>query len=152
MAMKPRDDYIGWKKPERLKNLTKTATNWRYCLMQKGTNLTSRILKELHHKAPIEWKKKYGQPLVLLETLVEPPYTGNSYLASGWIKVGQTKGMNFQWKHKSTILPTDKVTQRWMEINGKRDEETWKVVTGKTTKKIILLKPLHRYWKRELTR
>ena len=149
MAMKPRDDFIGWKKEKRLKNLIKTATNWRYCLIEK-TKYSSKILSVFAKEARNEWKKKYGDNLVLLETLIEPPYDGTCYKASGWIKVGETKGLQFQWKDKKDILPEDKVVQKFMQFGDKKNENMWKVVTGKSKKKHILVKPLHRYWKREL--
>lgn len=149
LAMKPRDDYIGWNKEQRLKNLVKTCTNWRYCLIDK-TNYSSKILSLFVKEARKEWKKKYGDNLVLIETLVEPPYKGSSYLASGWKIVGETKGLQFAWKNKNEILPTDKVTQKFMKFGTEKDENMWKVVTGNNVKKLIFVKPLHRYWKKEL--
>lgn len=149
MAMKPRDDFIGWNKEQRINNLVKTATNWRYCLKDK-TKYSSKILKEFVKQARIEWKKKYDQPLVLMETLIEPPYKGTCYLSSGWVCVGKTKGFQFEWKKKDEVLPTDLITQKFMLVEGKRNEDMWKVVSGKTTPKLIMVKPLHRYWKKEL--
>jgi hypothetical protein len=149
MAMKPRDDFIGWNKEQRLKNLVKTATNWRYCLIDK-TKYSSKILSLFAKEAQIEWRKKFGNKLVLLETLVEPPYTGTSYKASGWVQVGMTKGQQFKWKKKTEILSTDKVVQKWMKFDKNIDYNTWKVHVGSNTPKYIFVKPLHRYWKREL--
>jgi len=150
MAMKPRDDHIGWNKETRIRNLTKTCTNWRFCLMEKGYG--SKVLSILLKEAPKEWKKKFGDKLVLIETLVEPPYKGTCYLANGWEIVGTTKGYQYAWKNKEDILPTDQVTQKFFEIGGKRDENKWKVVIGMNNKKIIFIKPLHRYWKKELNK
>lgn len=149
MAMKPRDDFIGWNKEQRLRNLTKTCTNWRYCLNQK-TKYSSKILSLFCREARKEWKKKYNENLVLIETLVEPPYKGISYKAAGFIEVGNTKGMQFAWKNKKDVLESDKVVQKFMEIGNNKDENMWKVITGENQKKIIFVKPLHRYWKKEL--
>jgi|TARA_R100000501_G_C2616732_1_gene110257 hypothetical protein len=150
MAMKPRDDFIGWNKELRLKNLVKTCTNWRYCLIDK-TTFSSKILKMFCKEARKEWKKKYGDNLVLIETLVEPPYEGICYKSNGWILVGKTKGFQYEWKDKKDVLPTDSVTQKFMKFGKKIDENTWKVVVkDKTKQKLIFVKPLHRYWKREL--
>jgi hypothetical protein len=151
MAMKPRDDFIGWNKEQRLKNLVKTCTNWRYCLIDK-TNFSSKILSLFVKEARKEWKKKYGDNLVLIETLIEPPYTGTCYKSTGWVCVGETKGCQFEWKSPQDILPTDKIAQKFMEIGGNRDENMWKVITGSNVKKLIFVKPLHRYWKKELLR
>lgn len=148
MAMKPRDDFIGWDKERRLKNLVNTATNWRFCLMEKGFG--SQVLSKLLTESKKEWENKFGDSLVLLETLVEPPYQGTCYKANGWIYVGMTKGCQFEWKEKKDVLSTDQVIQRYFEIDGKRDDNKWKVMTGNNTPKYIFLKPLHRYWKNVL--
>jgi len=149
MGMKPRDEFIGWDKETRLKNLVKTCTNWRYCLNQK-TTYSSKILSLFCREAKKEWEKKYGNKLVLIETLIEPPYKGTCYIANGWTLVGQTKGLQFAWKNKNDVLPTDRVTQKWMKFGKDKDMNTWKVITGESKKKLIFLKPLHRYWRKEL--
>lgn len=149
MAMKPRDDFIGWNKEQRLRNLVKTCTNWRYCLLDK-TKYSSKILSLFIKEIKKEWKKKFGDNLVLIETLVEPPYDGTCYKASGWFMVGKTKGLQFAWKKKEEISSTDKVTQRFMKFGKNIDYNTWKVIIGENTPKLIFVKPLHRYWKKEL--
>ena len=149
MAMKPRDDFIGWNKEQRLKNLVKTCTNWRYCLIDKG-NFSSKILSLFVREARKEWKKKYGDSLMLIETLIEPPYDGTCYKSAGWVCVGQTKGCEFKWKSPDEILPTDKVVQKFMKFGKSKDTSVWKVHTGNNKKKLIFVKPLHRYWNKEL--
>lgn len=149
MAMKPRDDFIGWNKEQRIKNLRKTCTNWRFCLMEK-TNFSSKILSLFVKEARKEWKMKFGDNLVLIETLIEPPYTGISYKSSGWIQVGKTKGLQFEWKDKNDIVEGDSVVQKFMKFKDKTDFNTWKVVVGTSIPKLIFVKPLHRYWKKEL--
>ena len=150
MAMKPRDDFIGWKKDQRLKNLIHTATNWRFCLLDKNKGYGSRVLSLLCHEAQKEWLKKFGNKLVLLETLVEPPYNGTCYKANGWNFLGETKGFQLAWKKKEDVLPTDHVIQRYMKFNDETDLNMWKVCTGNNTKKLIFVKPLHRYWRKVL--
>jgi len=149
MAMKPRDDFIGWNKEQRLRNLVKTCTNWRYCLMEK-TKYSSKILSIFTKEIRKEWKKKFGDNLVLIETLIEPPYDGTCYKASGWQMIGKTKGLEFKWKNKNELLPTDKVAQKFMKFGKKIDYNTWKVVIGTNKQKLIFVKPLHRYWRKEL--
>ncbi|MAH50587.1 hypothetical protein CMI37_32500 [Candidatus Pacearchaeota archaeon] len=151
MAMKSRDDFIGWNKEQRLRNLVKTCTNWRYCLLEK-TKYSSKIISLFCKEIQKEWKKKYGDKLVLIETLVEPPYTGVCYKSSGWTQIGKTKGCQFEWKKEKDVTSTDQVVQKFMEIDGKRDNSMWKVVIGSTSPKLIFVKPLHRYWKKELTK
>lgn len=159
MAMKPRDDFIGWNKEQRLRNLVKTCTNWRYCLLNK-TSLSSRILSIFIKEAKKEWFKKFGDKLVLIETLIEPPYSGVCYKASGWINVGETKGCQFKWIKRTDIEKLHetkegkkkyKVVQKFMKFSeNKIDYNIWKVYTGSNKKKLIFVKPLHRYWKKEL--
>ena len=43
--------------------------------------------------APCDWTRRYNTTPVLVETFVEVPrFTGGLYRASGWIRVGTTKG------------------------------------------------------------
>ena len=148
MAMKPRDDYIGWNKEQRLRNLTKTCTNWRFCLMDKGYG--SKVLSVFLKECKKEWKKKFNDTLVLIETLVEPPYIGSCYKGNGWKLLGKTKGYQFEWKNKKDVLSTDIIVQKYFDINGNKDINKWKVIVGTNKPKYIFVKPLHRYWKREL--
>lgn len=53
---------------------------------------------------------------------------------------------------KNEILPTDNITQKFMKFGDVKDINIWKVVSGKNVKKHIFVKPLHRYWKKELTK
>lgn len=40
-----------------------------------------------------DWLSRYGNPLVALETFVDPAYfRGTSYQVSGWLALGRTKG------------------------------------------------------------
>lgn len=159
MAIKPRDDYIGWKKDVRMKNLVKVADNWRYTLKPEAPkNSGSKVLSLMMKECRKVWKEKYGDNLVLLETLVEPPRKGTIYLANGWVNVGTTKGHEFVWMKKEEALEYVKnnskaqiysKTTRFKDDDGK----VYQVVTGNTlAKKLIFVKPLHRYWKKELNR
>ncbi len=51
---------------------------------------------------------------------------------------------------KNKVLQTDRVVQKYMLIDGKKDDNTWKVIVGNNVPKLIFIKPLHRYWKKEL--
>lgn len=150
MALKPRDEFIGWDKETRLKKVGKNiANNWRFCMIVKG--LGSQVLKLLHREAPREWKNKYGDKLVLLETLVEPPYTGKVYKASGWLFLGYTKGLQFKWKTEDELEEGDKIVKDTFEIEGKV-EKKYKVVVGTNKPKMIFVKPLTKNWKKFLNR
>jgi len=157
MALKDRDSFIGWSKDIRLKNLTKIGNNWRYCLIDKMANLGTKVLSLFITEGKKEWLNKYGDELSLLETLVEPPYTGKVYLASSWSKVGMTKGTEFKWINKKDWDKFSclnwKVCQKHMKYGDKIDENKWQIVKENSKKrKIIFVKPLNKNWKKKLNK
>ena len=85
LSLSVRDTYIGWDSKTRLKHLNQIANNYRFCLIKDNIteeNIGTRVLKELRRVSAIEWKNRYGDELLLLETLVKPPWTGTVYKAS----------------------------------------------------------------------
>ncbi|MBI3412982.1 MAG: DUF4338 domain-containing protein [Candidatus Aenigmarchaeota archaeon] len=157
LTIKPREDFIGWDQRQKLVNLNKVANNYRFALIERGVG--SRVLSELEREAKREWKRKYGDPLVLLETFVQPPYEGTSYKAANWTYIGMTKG--FAVRRAPVSL--------WKRAGGER-KKLWEsdphaaaklyagwnggqlVKVTPTPKKHIFARPLHRYWRRELLR
>lgn len=157
LSIKARDDFIGWNREQKLHNLTKAANNYRFALKVRG--IGSRVLSLLESEAKKCWKERYGERLVLLETFVQPPYQGTSYKAANWIYVGMTKG--FAVRRAPVSL--------WKRAGGEREKlwnsnprlaaqkyATWNggqmVKVEPTTPKLIFVRPLHRYWRRELLR
>ena len=56
-------------------------------------NLGSHILAVFRRQLPVDWAARYNTPPLLIETFVETPYyTGAVYRASGWTRVGTTRG------------------------------------------------------------
>jgi hypothetical protein len=55
-------------------------------------HLASHILALAARQLPSDWLAAYGVRPVLLETLVDRPYTGTCYRAANWICVGKTQG------------------------------------------------------------
>lgn len=155
LAMKPRDEVIGWNKDTRLKYLINIANNYRFCLIKENITLTyagTQVLRQLRKIAPIEWEKRYGDKLVLLETLVKPPWDGAVYKADNWILVGKTKGISLS---KAPL-------KLWQKEKGKRGElarkdpqaAIKKYAVGneyyhikKSEPKLIFIKPLCKDWK-----
>ena len=42
---------------------------------------------------PLDWQRRYGHPIYLLETFVEKErFSGTCYKAANWIYLGETKG------------------------------------------------------------
>lgn len=151
MAMGGRDRFIGWTKQQRLANIIHVGNNWRYSLKDNlPKNTGSKVLSLVVDKAREDWKKRYGDELVLLETMVEAPRTGTVYLASGWIKVGMTIGTQYEWKHKDSVLKGDQIVKKGFKIGDKLDMDKVKVISGKSTPKMILLKPINKRWKKIL--
>lgn len=107
---KARDDWIGWDKDTRAKNLQYIVNNARFLILPWicSKNLASKILGLCAKQVPIDWEERYGYRPVLFETFVEQQrFKGTCYKAANWIRVGQTKGRG-KWKQKGksrTPLP-----------------------------------------------
>jgi hypothetical protein len=155
LAVKARDDFIGWNQSQKLHNLTKVGNNYRFALKVRG--IGSRVLSMLESEAKKRWKERYDDPLVLLETYVQPPYQGTSYKAASWTYVGMTSGFAVRraptslWKRaggeRLKLWETDPklAAKRYAGWNGGQ-----LVKVTPTPKKLVFVRPLHRYWKRAL--
>ena len=151
MAMKGRDDFIGWNKQQRMEHTINIANNWRYTLINNlPPNTGSKVLMMVSKRSKIDWKKRYGDELVMLETLVEAPRTGAVYIAAGWKCVGNTLGTQYEWKDIENVLSTDQIARRGFRIAGKVDENKVKVISGSTSSKMIFVKPINKRWKKIL--
>ena len=94
-ACGPRDDFIGWNRSQRSKNLSLTTNNTRFLILPwvSVKYLASHILSKVIKQIKNDWTAKYGHPLYLLETFVERDrFRGTCYKASNWTRVGKTKG------------------------------------------------------------
>lgn len=94
-ALAPRDRFIGWTPGLRRKNLPLVVDNPRFLILPwiRIPNLGSHILALVRRRLPADWTLRYNTTPVLVETFVEVPrFTGGVYRASGWIRVGTTKG------------------------------------------------------------
>ncbi len=93
--VRPRDQFIGWTDEQRPRQLHRIANNARFLILPwiRSHNLASRILGAVVRQLPRDWKARYGDELVLLETFVEQErFRGTCYRAANWIRVGQTQG------------------------------------------------------------
>lgn len=151
LAMGGRDKFIGWTKQQRMAHITNVANNWRYTLINNlPPNTGSKVLGLVTRRAREDWKNRYGDELVLLETLVELPRTGKVYIAAGWKPVGNTIGTQYEWKNKCDVLPGDQITRGAFKIGGKVDDTKVKVITGSTTSKLILVNTINKRWQKIL--
>lgn len=167
IAIKCRDDYIGWNKEQRLKNLGKLSNNSRFCLIEKNItikNVGSMTLKLLSIIGKKRWKERYNENLIMLETFVQSDregrsYNGNDkrngavYLASGWKEIGITSGFSLR---KAPTLLWAKENSKRGELARNNPEEAWKkygnyrgkeYIVTESLPKIMFIRPLVKNWK-----
>lgn len=95
--LKDRDHFIGWSPEQCRRRRGLLANNSRLLVMPDGhsPNLISRFMKLMLRQLSQDWEKRWGHPLVLVETFVDPRfYQGTAYKVSGWSHLGRTVG----WK------------------------------------------------------
>ena len=90
-----RDEWIGWGYRHQYDRLNLVANNSRFLILpgHHHKNLASQILSRCKRRIQQDWLDRFGYPLLLLETFVDPDrFHGTIYRASNWILVGSTKG------------------------------------------------------------
>ena len=88
-----RDNWIGWSFRHQYDRLKLVVNNSRYCILRHIPNLGSRILALCEWRISDDWQAKFGHPILLLETFVDPGrFRGTVYKAANWICVGESKG------------------------------------------------------------
>jgi hypothetical protein len=95
--LKDRDEFIGWDPEQRRRRLGLLANNSRLLVLPDchSPNLISRFMKLMLAQLSEDWERRWGHPLALVETFVDPRfYQGTAYKVSGWSHLGRTAG----WK------------------------------------------------------
>ena len=93
--MAVRDRWIGWDEAARGRNLQRVVNNSRFLLLPwvRVKNLASRVLSQGARRMVRDWPGRYGNEVVLLETLVDTSrYRGDCYRAANWVALGETSG------------------------------------------------------------
>jgi hypothetical protein len=93
--LRGRDGWIGWTEEQRRRRLPLVVNNCRFLLLPEKTfpNLGSRSLRLALDRLSADWQERYGHPVVLVETFVDPEqFCGTVYTANGWQELGQTDG------------------------------------------------------------
>ncbi len=110
-SCKDRDQYMGWNKEQRKGRLNLLTNNVRFLIFPwvSVPHLASHILSLITQRVSRDWERKYGHPVVLLETFVERRFKGTSYKAANWIHVGSTTGRGRDGGHNNAILPVKEV-------------------------------------------
>jgi len=95
---KHREAEIGWMKGQVSERIKHVANNSRFALLPKYAgvpNLASKVLSLTSARISDDWLKRYGIPLLALETYVDPDYhdnEGTCYKAAGWDNLGLSSG------------------------------------------------------------
>lgn len=107
-----RDQWIGWGYRHQYDRLNLVANNSRFLILPgcHHQNLASQILSQCKRRIQSDWQSRFGYPLLLLETFVDPNhYQGTIYRASNWTLVGLTKGYRRTKAHYSECTQSRKL-------------------------------------------
>ena len=132
-SCRDRDEYIGWDRIVRPKNLQLMTNNTRFLILPwiNVPHLASHILSLIVKRVSVDWEKKYGHPVYCLETFVERDrFKGTCYKAANWIYVGETTGRGRDDIDKTAQLPIKdiylyplhKKYQKILSNNTKKDK------------------------------
>ena len=92
-----RDAWIGWDFRTQFDRLKLIANNSRFLILPEGRypNVGSRVLGLVARRAALDWPQRFGHPLLLLETFVDPRrFHGGVYRAANWLELGLTRGFH----------------------------------------------------------
>lgn len=90
-----RDRWIGWDYRHQYDRLNLIANNSRFLILPgcSRQNLASRVLSVCQHRIQADWVERFGYPVLLLETFVDPTrFSGTIYRAANWQYVGDSRG------------------------------------------------------------
>jgi hypothetical protein len=113
--LKARDEFIGWDFEQCRRRRPLLANNSRLLVLPEchSANLISRFMKLMLGRLSQDWLERWGHPLALVETFVDPQlYQGTAYKVSGWSHLGKTAG----WKRDASdfYLKHDAPKQIWV--------------------------------------
>lgn len=96
LHIKPRDQFLGWSARQVRERRHLIVQNSRFLVLAatgRWPNLASRVLRLVCDRLPSDWRKQFGQPVLLVETFVDPQrFRGTCYRAANWQALGATKG------------------------------------------------------------
>jgi hypothetical protein len=107
-----RDAFIGWSQAERQQRLSCITNNTRFLILPfvRVPHLASWILGQALRRLSQDWQRKYGHPILLVETFVERDrFAGTSYKAANWIRIGSTTGRSRQDRNHRLQVPVKDV-------------------------------------------
>ena len=95
LKCRARDAWVGWDFRTQYGRLHLVSNNTRLLLLpgRHHRNLGSRVLGLCARRIVRDWPVRFGHPLLLLETFVDPArFPGTVYRAANWRVVGHTRG------------------------------------------------------------
>ncbi len=104
----PRDKFVDWNDIARRRNLNLITNNTRFLILPwvRVPHLASHILGKITRRLAVDWQRKYGHPVHLVETFVQRDlFRGSCYRAANWLWVGHTSGRSRQGRHHSLGVP-----------------------------------------------
>lgn len=107
-----RDRWIGWNFQHQYDRLHLVTNNSRFLILPDYhiPNLASRVLSLCQKRLLSDWQERFGHPILLLETFVDPQrFHGTIYKASNWLYVGDTKGFRRTRQGYSTTAQSPKM-------------------------------------------
>jgi len=102
-ALRARDEWIGWTKNQRLRNLGWVINNSRFLIFPwvKIKNIGSHSLGQVLRRISNDWQDRWGYSPVVAESFVDPEkYEGCSYKGANWQFLGTTTGEGLPRKGK----------------------------------------------------
>jgi hypothetical protein len=108
----PRDQHLGWTHLQRVRGLHRIVNNARFLILPwvKCPALASRILSAIPAPLRADWTWRYGYEPVLLESFVEVPhFSGASYRAANWIRLGETRGRGKLEQNNQQAVPLKEI-------------------------------------------
>ncbi len=106
-----RDRWIGWSFRHQYDRLNLIANNSRFLILPEWhlPNLGSRTLSLCQKRLPGDWRERFGHPLLLVETFVDPQrFQGTVYRAANWTYLGDTRGFRRTRHGYSATAPAPK--------------------------------------------
>ena len=92
-----RDRWIGWSPEEKKIHRSRLVNNSRFLILPgvRIKNLASHVLGQTLRRLPGDWEDRFGFAPWLVESFVDPVhYSGASYRAAGFLRLGQSKGFS----------------------------------------------------------
>ena len=139
--LKCRDEFIGWTPEQCRRRRGLIANNARFLILPEVhyPNLASRVMKWVLQRLSADWQSRYGHPIVIVETFVDPEqFRGMIYQCSGWSQLGRTQGYGRQ--SKDYYIHHDQPKQLWLKslvknapqkLRAEKLPEPWAVVEDK---------------------